>query len=167
MDKERNARRLCALYRGIAAACAPMYRLRCVGRCDAGRDYVITLRKCSSRPPLERLAALYRYLQRQVLPGEQLTLAGDCFVLTGPEYRWTYTVEWYKHAQFGLSTADGRVGAELLRRMGVERSVRRYGYRRRAGYPPVTLCTRYPNPAARFTAWVQSQGRRCAWTQGT
>lgn len=172
MEKEEIARRRQFFYDGVAAACDPVCCVRCIngsGHQKGSRDYVVTLRKGKKGeriPAADRVQALERFLRENCLPDEALTLENDSFVITGKAYRFSFSVEWYKHANAGLTTQGNKPGVKLLRRVGVERAVsllRRGRYYPEIGEtetmrsPEWTL--RYPNPADRFACIILTKAR--------
>lgn len=155
-------------YRGIAIACAPVYRIRCVSRLINNRDYVITLRKRRDISVEDRLLAIDRFLKDHILDHERLSLENDCFVITGESYHLTFSVEWYKNAQKGLSIYGKEFGIKQLHRIGVERALRvlRHGLvnckvDETEMMQQNEMMVQYPNPADRFARLILNKRDRC------
>lgn len=168
MEKEesRFGSRQDVLFRGIEYVCTPVYRIRCVNRGIKQRDYVVTLRKKNRVTTKDRLFALYDFLKETLLPSEVLTLENDSFAISGNTYLMTFSVEWYKNAEEGLSTFEDKIGVKKLHRIGVERSVcclRRLLSEPSDLYESMQFfdwIERYPNPADRFAAIAISAIRK-------
>ena len=126
--------------------------------------YVLTLNKCKELDLSERIKAFCKLLSSLLIKSEKLVCEDECFVVKGPWYSISYTIEAYhKNPNRICYIRNGYVHVDILHRISCEKAFiwikQNPGKEHHETYSRIIervffseMVQKYPNPADRFCA---------------
>ena len=122
MAKAKKLNRLGVINNTILTQLHP-FRMRKIYKTQNEAYYVLTY-KIKEILPTDRGNFLKEAINSLLLESEQLIINKKCLTIEGQDYRYSYQIEAYKHANQTVCFDENGVYTELIYRMGVEDAFR-------------------------------------------